>query len=129
MKNHKNIPNTTRAKVGASCALGAAVSTTLLNPAVSYSTNGLGALAFGLFMGVLAWLGHGHVFPADAGGYNNQGLGRWSRSLSKTYVLTTVVSTFFMSFGWAPYVKLIGFAGNGVCLGFVIAAAVANRSK
>lgn len=127
MKNHKNIPNTTRAKVGACCALGAAISTSLLTPAVSLTLNGLGAIAFGLFIGVLAWLGHGHVFPEDSTSSNSQGLGRWSRALSKTYAMTTVVSAFFVSFGWAPYVKLMGSAGLGVCLGFVIAAAVANR--
>lgn len=128
MKNHTIFSKIHRAKVGASCALVAAISVTLLTNTVSHSTNSVAALVLGTCLGVLGWLALGQLLPQfETSPENRPGRANWPTAVSKMYVLTVVLSSFSLSYGGYPVIKLMGAAGLGACLGFVLIDALANR--
>lgn len=118
MNKQKNLPDTFRGKVGASSALGMAVSLAVLTGDVSFKTQGLAAIAFGVFLGILGWIAYYHSQPEAVKNSRYPFVG--TQAMLKSVVLATAISAFVVSFAEQPLVKLLGAASFAATVGFLI---------
>lgn len=124
MKNRRNLNKLSRVKVAGFVCLAAAIASTLLTDAVSFETNTIAAVAFGLCLGILAWVVYYRAKPDSLRNSDYPFL--FTTEMLKAVVLVTVVSSFVVSFAEEPILKLMGGAGVASVIGAFIAQILFN---